>query len=29
VTYASRGPAFELRSARTHVTGEVLRAGGG
>ncbi|MFF1689156.1 MULTISPECIES: MaoC/PaaZ C-terminal domain-containing protein [unclassified Streptomyces] len=28
VTYASRGPAFELRSAtRTHVTGEVLRAG--
>jgi len=29
VTYASRGSAFELRSARTHVTGEVLRAGGG
>ncbi|RVU16562.1 hypothetical protein EOT10_36480 [Streptomyces antnestii] len=28
VTYASRGAAFELRSTRTHVTGEVLRAGG-
>ncbi|MEU6662363.1 MaoC/PaaZ C-terminal domain-containing protein [Streptomyces sp. NPDC046821] len=28
VTYASQGAAFELRSDRTHVTGEVLRAGG-